>query len=108
MEYMLNVNNLREQSFAQSCQILCGFHYSNQAIQYFVHQGMPSPNNSVVMDETNSSVFKATQETPLEKEKIVRMITWKDILVYYMVQIILLHVIYCYHTKLLSFLMDCL
>ena len=50
-------------------KFLCEFHYSNQEIHYFIHQGMPSPNNSVVMEETNSSVFKVTQETPSAKEK---------------------------------------
>ena len=69
---MLNINNWVDQSFAQSYQILCTFHYSNQAIHYFVHQGIPSPNNSVVMEETKSSVFKVTQETPSDKEKILR------------------------------------
>ena len=52
-EYMLNVNNWMEKSFAQSYQILCEFHYSKHAIKYFVHQGMLSPNNSVVMEEKN-------------------------------------------------------
>ena len=59
-----------EQYSAQSYQILCEFHYRNQEIQHFVHQGMPSPNNSVMMEETNSFVLKVTQETPLGKEKI--------------------------------------
>ena len=40
---------------------------------------MPSPNNSVVMEETTSSVFKITHETPSENEKLVRTITSKGI-----------------------------
>ena len=108
LEYMLNVNNWMDQYFVRSYQILCELHYSNQAIHYFIHQGMLSPNDSVVMEEINSSVFNITQETPSNKEKIVRTITLKDTLVYYMVQIISLHLIYCYHIRLLSSLMDCL
>ena len=82
---MLNVNNWMDQSFAQSYQMLCGFNYNNQAIHYFVHQGMPSPNNSVVMEETKSSIFKVTQETRSDKEKHARRIKLKDTQVYYMV-----------------------
>ena len=50
---MLNINNWMDQYFAQNYQILCKFHYSNQAIHYFVYKGMSSPNNSVVMEEKN-------------------------------------------------------
>ena len=107
LENMLNVNNLMDRSFAQSYQILCEFHYSNQAIHYFVHQGMPPSNNSVVIGEKNLLYSKLLKKHHPKKNKIVRT-TSKDIPVYYMVQIISLHVIYCYYIKLLSSLMDCL
>ena len=105
LEYMFNVNSWMEQSFAACYQGLCEF--SNQAIQYFLHQSMLSPTNAVVMEETSSFMFKVTQETPSEKKKLERVITLKGMQVYYMVAIILIRVIYSYNTKLLSSLMEC-